>query len=909
MAKDKNKEKEKKKAVNQNKEIDKAKEKDKKEIQDIIKKNIFTYFNAIFLLIAILLIITGSYRSLTFLPVIIANIIIGIVQQIRAKKTLDKLTLLHSAKYHILRSGKEMQVMSDELKREDIIFLEGGHQIPADAQVIEGQIAVSEAILTGESDEIDKGSGTKLMSGSFVVSGKCRARLTAVGDDSYIEKLNKQAKAIKEHKSEMVADIDRIVKFAGIAIIPIGGFLLYQGMQVNHLSFQESVESMVGAVIGMIPEGLYLLVTIALALSAMRLAQKSVLLHDMRSTESLARVDVLCVDKTGTITSNKMSVEKVIAPKEAGKNQITDYEKQLADYIATSTDNNITAQALKNYFHKGEILDFVDQTGFSSKLKYSELQLENVVYRLGAPDVILPEDIYRASEELLKEELENGRRIIVFAQKEVKKEEPIEIEVEPLKLPEPAAESEKAAPEVLGEASEPETETEKVLAETVDEDVAKVVENKPEQISEDQPTDVIEDEIIKTSENDLIESLENELTNMSEIQPAEGLDKESEEALEKIEETPDVIDIVEVPEEAERFQPLLFISLSNDLRPNVEETFQFLAEQEVRVVVISGDNPRTVSEIASSVSIPNAENYVDASTLKTREDISDAVDQYTVFGRVKPEQKKMIVSALRKKGQKVAMTGDGVNDILAMKEADCSIAMGAGSDAAMQAAQVVLLDSDFSHMEEIIAEGRRDINNITRSATLFLYKNMFSMFLAIFSIVNAFSYPLQPSQVSLVSMFNIGVPAFALSLERNNAKQHGRFLKVTLLKALPASLTSFISIAMLVILGQLFNISDTDVGVASTLLLSMVGFMILIRISSPMNAYRRGVIIACIIGFAYTAIQFHSLFAISSISYPCVLLAVVFAFMQESLMRWLSAFFDWFNRGPKEKEEDDVLEA
>jgi len=726
----------------------------------IIFRNIFTYFNLIFAILATLLILAGSYRNLTFLPVVVANALIGIVQQIRAKRILDKLTLISESVYEVNRDGKTISVPSGKLKYGDIVCLESGCQIPADAEVTDGKISVNESLLTGESDEIEKVPGTELMSGSFVVSGSCCARLTKTGEDSYIAKLSQKAKEIKEKPSEMVGDIDRIVKAFGIAIIPIGVLLMYQGMVTNGQDFSTAVVSMVGAVIGMIPEGLYLLVTVALALSAARLAKKNVLLHDMRSTETLARVDVLCVDKTGTITTNEMRVTKVFLPEGHYDSELEGAKTLLASYIATTQDNNITSRALKEYFPDGQSMDSpeteVDVRPFSSKLKYSEIDTENGVYRFGAPAVILSEEIMKNNDSVISECTSKGERVLVLAE---------------------------------------------------------------------------------------------------EFETGKG------------------------------FEPVVFVSLENGLRQNAKETFQYLESQEVRVMVISGDDPRTVSSIAESVEIKDSGKYVDATTLDTDSKISKAVDEYTVFGRVKPEQKKQIVEALKAKGLRVAMTGDGVNDILAMKEADCSVAMGAGSDAAMQAAQVVLLDSDFSHMKEIIGEGRRDINNLTRSATLFLYKNIFSMLLAIFSIINAFTYPLKPSQISLVSMFNIGIPAFLLAMEANEKKQHGRFLKVTLIKSLPAALTSFFAIAALVVFGKVFSISETDIGVASTILLSFVGFLILWRICRPRNRYRKGVIGLCIVGFIACAWFASDLFAMDYMSRQCVMLAAVFAIAQESLMR------------------------
>lgn len=733
--------------------------------EEIIKKNIFTYFNAIFFALTVLLVIAGSFRDLTFLPVIIANTVIGIVQQLYAKKVLDNLKIVNEARYDVIRDGKETKVSLAALVLGDIVVLQSGQQIPADALVLSGSLAVNESMLTGESDEIEKKKGSELKSGSFVVSGKCLARLTHVGADSYAARLTEKAREVQERPSEMIRGIEFVIKAAGIIIIPLGIIMMYQSMAVNGMSFSDSVISMVGAVIGMIPEGLYLLVTVALALSAARLARQQVLLHDMRSTETLARVDILCVDKTGTITESEMKVTEVFAPAVSGDADTAGAEKVLASYIYTVSDTNDTARALKAYYPKAAPLNATDMTPFSSSVKYSEVVTSDNIYRFGAPEFLLDDSDLAANQDVINSRAGRGQRVLAL-----------------------------------------------------------------------------------------------------------------------------------VKDDGSRFRPILFVSLVNPLRKNAQETFTALVDQGVDVRVISGDNPVTVSKVAQSAGIPMADQYVDASSLDSYEKIVEAVEKYHVFGRVKPDQKKEIVQAFRRKKKKVAMTGDGVNDILAMKEADCSIAMGEGSDAAMQAAQVVLLDSDFSHMKDIINEGRRDINNITRSATLFLYKNLFSLFLAIFTVVNVFTYPLQATQVSLISMFNIGIPAFALALEPNFRKQKGSFLPHIFLSCLPAALTSFFVIASMVVFGQTFDVSSIDVGVASTFLLSIVGFMILIHISRPLNLYRAGVIVFCIAGLIFFAYNFSDLFALGSISRQCVMLFIVFVIATEPIMRYLTKAFEWVRK-------------
>lgn len=752
-----------------------------KTTKEIIKENVFTYFNGIFLLLAVLLIIAGSFNSLTFLPVIILNTVIGIIQQLQSKKVLDKLTLLSISEYEAVRDGKKKNVRADLLVKDDLIFLSAGQQIPADAVVISGSLSVNESLLTGESDEIVKTEGMNLMSGSFIVSGKAVCRLTKVGDESYVSQLTAKAKEIKEKQSEMIRSIEAIVKTAGILIIPIGICLFVQSFVVQGNGFTDSIVSMVGCVIGMIPEGLYLLVTIALAMSAARLAYKKVLLHDMKSIETLARVDVLCVDKTGTITDNAMNVTDFIFAGENKNNHVDidgNYEASNFDadqksiindfqsYIVTVPDQNQTAEALKQYFSESKVekLDVTEVNPFDSKKKYSEVKTADHTYHFGAPEFLLSDEEKTAFEEEIDALLSEGKRVLAF----------------------------------------------------------------------------VEDD-----------------------------------------------------------KALFLIALTNHIRESAYDTFTFFKKQNVGIKVISGDNPVTVSNVALTAGIDGAEKYIDLSTLKTKDELNQAVLKYNVFGRVRPEQKKDIIKALKKQGRKVAMTGDGVNDILAMKEADCSIAMGSGCEAAANAAQVVLLDSDFSHMKDIVAEGRRDINNITRSATLFLYKNFFSLFLAIFSIITIISYPLKPSQVTMISFFNIGVPAFFLAFEDNFKKQQGSFTKNVIRSSMPAAITSFLSIAALVVFGQVFKIPQAEIGVASTFLLAIVGFMILFQISTPMNRYRWTIFLGCIAGMIFGALVLPGLFAIHGVSMRCFMLFTIFAISEYSIMEWLTKLFSWSPRRKK----------
>ena len=731
----------------------------------IFAKNIFTYFNFIFATIAILLIFAGVIRNLTFLPIVIANILIGIIQQIRSKIVLDKLSLLDKSEYYVIRDGVEVKVNSDELVLGDLIKLSSGKQVPADGIVVNGVVLVNESLLTGEADEIEKKCNDELKSGSFIISGEAFVKLIRVGVDSYSAKLMEKAKEMKEQESEMVLSINRIVKFFGIIIIPIGALLFSQAYFINHVSYSESITSTVGAIIGMIPEGMYLLTTVALALSAMRLAKQEVLLHDMRSIETLARVDVLCVDKTGTITESEMTLDNVVFANGINENDYKVIENLFSRYVNTITDNNITMNVLKKKYENGENFRYLKMENFNSKIKYSLIQTNDAIYKFGAPDVLLDKNIYDVNKDIIDSYINDGKRVLVFVRE----------------------------------------------------------------------------------------------VNSANV-------------------------------------PLLFVVLVNNIRENAYDIFKYFDEQGVEVKVISGDNPITVSRVAIRAGIKNAEKYIDMNIIDSDSQIDDIVTKYTVFGRVKPEQKKQIISSLRSKKLKVAMTGDGVNDILAMKEADCSIAMGSGSDAARESAKVVLMDSDFAHMKNIVSEGRRDINNITRSATLFLYKNIFSILLSIFSIISVFVYPLSPSQVSLVSAFNIGIPAFLLALEPNEKKQKTRFIKTTILRALPSAITTFIAIVALMKFAELFNLPTEDIGTACTYLLLVGGYIILYRIIRPMNLYRFGVMVVSIVGVVLSVRLFHTLFDITKVSIQSTGLCVLFAIAQASVIRWISLIVDKVDR-------------
>ena len=756
-----------------------------KTVAQIIRSNVVTYYNLIFLIITILLIVVGSFRDLTFLPIIIANMLIGIIQELRSKKILDDLTILNTPKITVRRNGSDQEVLADELVQDDVITLSAGGQIPADALVLYGNITVNEALITGEADEIVKKEGDFLFSGSFVISGECMAKLEKVGKDSYISGLMLQATQTKEgEQSEMIRALNRLVQTVGVIILPIGAILFLQQYFFSGATMKDSVTGMVAAILGMIPEGLYLLASVAMVVSVMRLGKQKVLIHDMKCIETLARVNVLCVDKTGTITVPEMEVAQFILAKDQSlaakekeqeadqqseyRNQTAEEEKHkvaktISDCVRALPCDNATMEALQHYFTEPMENSAEKIVTFSSATKYSGVVLAGKAYVVGAPEFVLRQD-YAAVQGTIEVFLEKGYRVLVFAE----------------------------------------------------------------------------------YEGDL-----------------------------------------DGKELTEKASPIAFILLNNAIREGAMDTFRYFSKRGVEVKVISGDNPITVSEIAKKAGIRHAEKQVDAVTLKTVDAVRKAAKKYTVFGRVTPEQKRLLVQTLKEQGKTVAMTGDGVNDILALKDADCSIAMASGSEAASQVAQLVLLDNDFNKMPAVVMEGRRVVNNIGRTASLYLVKNIFSMLLAVFSMLFLIDYPLEPSQVSLISVFTIGIPSFFLALEQNRNQIHGHFLTNVLIQALPAGITDFIVVSGLVIFCREFGVEKECVSTSCTILIAVVGFMILYHIAKPMTTPHAILIAAMVIGWLFCMLFFSELFAITTITGKCAMLMIVFAVITEPVFRYL----------------------
>lgn len=749
-----------------------------KSIKEIITSNVFTYFNLIFAVIAVLLIFVGAFRDLTFLPVILCNTMVGIIQEIRSKKVLDKLNVLNAPKAHVIRNGKKQQIPAQNLVLDDVVSFSAGNQICADATVLTGEVQVNESLLTGESDEITKKVGDSLMSGSFIVSGTCCARLEQVGADSYISKLTLEAKATKKgEQSEMIRSLNRLVQIVGFLIIPIGIILFAQQYLLGSNSIASSVRGMVAAVIGMIPEGLYLLASVALVVSVIRLAGEKVLVHDMKCIETLARVNVLCVDKTGTITENTMKVANVIPLPSYSAETMEPLSILLGDFAHSMSKDNITMAAMQEYFTEHSEKKASSVVNFSSAFKYSAAVFQNTSYVLGAPEFVLRED-YNKYKDTIESYGKEGFRVLLFGTYDG--------------IPNGKALTEKVIPYGL-------------------------------------------------------------------------------------------------------------VLLANPIRKEAWETFQYFADQDVDIKVISGDNPITVSKVAAQAGIKNAESYIDASQLHTQKDIDNAVLNYTVFGRVTPKQKRQFVRSLKQAGKTVAMTGDGVNDVLALKDADCSIAMASGSDAAAHAAQLVLLESDFSCMPSVVLEGRRVVNNVQRSASLFLVKNIFSFLLAMFSMAFMMHYPLGPSQISMIGMFTIGIPAFLLALEPNKSMIKGHFLTNVLLKALPAGLTDVLIVGFLTVFGMAFGLTAEEISTAATILLAIVGLMILFKVSKPMNVFRWTIFIGMFVGLFICIFIFKGLFGIGDITPKCRLVLIIFTIATEPILRYISHATIWIEKTWKRK--------
>ena len=738
----------------------------------IIKENVLTFFNLIFLVLALCLCLVGSFKNLMFLLVAAANTVVGSFQEIRAKRAVDKLTLVAAGTAKAIRSGQRISVRTDQLVRDDIVEFAAGDQICADAVVRDGQLQVNESLLTGEADAILKNPGDTLKSGSFVISGRARVQLTHVGSESYAAKLAAEARRnVRSTKSEMMLSLTKLITVVGIALIPLGIILflrhflsVFQG-----LPLRDSVESTVSALIGMIPEGLYLLTSVAIAASCLKLSRKRVLVQDMNCIETLAHVDVLCVDKTGTITEPTMEVTDVY-PLNSERFSYDDIEKILAAFYHGEEPDNETARAMGQQFAGETTWRAVKRMAFSSSTKWSGADFgENGRYVVGAPEFIMG-DRYDSIRSEAEPWSERGCRVLLLA-------------------------------------------------------------------------------AYDTAFDD-------------------------------------------GPLQSAHVAPIALVFLSNLLRSDAQETFRYFASQGVSVRVISGDNPITVAQIAARAGIENADRYVDATTLSTEQDFEEAVKYYTVFGRVTPEQKRYLVRAFQKQGHTVAMTGDGVNDVLALKDANCGIAMASGSQAASQVAQIVLLNSQFSAMPAIVAEGRRVINNIQRAASLFLVKNIFSFALTLLLLFIDMPYPLLPIQLSLISTFTIGIPSFFLALEPNYARVEGKFMRNVIRRAMPGGLTNLTIVLLAGFFTSTFGLSNEQLNTICVWVMSAVGLVTLYHVSVPFTRLRLAVLAAMTAAMLFCLLVIPAFFDLPALNASSALILVTLLLACPTVMRFFRMIFD-----------------
>lgn len=695
-----------------------------KTVKDIVKSNVFTFFNFIFAVLFGLILITGQIKHTLFMFIIIANTLIGIIQEIKAKRTIDKLSLLSAPTATVIRNGEERVIPTEEVVEGELVKITAGEQIYADGKVVDGAAEANESLLSGESDDIKKNVGDRLLSGSFLTSGSVLCIIDKVGDSCYASQIAAEAKKYKKVRSEIVTSFNKLVKIIAFAIIPLGILLFLKQWLVLDINISDSIQKTAGSLIGMIPEGLYLLTSIALAMSVVILGRKKTLVQEMYAIESLARVDVICVDKTGTVTSGEMSV--------SGTEQVSNQKANTAEIIRNllyaSEAENTTSRALAEYFGKECTMNLKKEIPFSSAKKWSGCIFEEGNFILGAPDILLrdkfPEISVRANELSAK-----GYRVLLLAE--------------------------------------------------------------AEKLSEDGAENII---------------------------------------------------------------PLSIIKIEDKLRENVEKTFAFFRDNGVEVKIISGDNPLTVSNIAKRAGIENAENYIDISDFSD-EETAAAAEKYTVFGRVRPHQKKILIQALKSEGKTPAMVGDGVNDVLALREASCSIAMAQGSEAAKRVSNLILMNSDFDSMPQIIYEGRRVINNITRSSSLFIVKTIFSILLSFSLLFLPFAFPYEPIQLTLVSSMTIGIPSFILALEPDKSIIKGKFIENTIIKALPSAIADFFSVIMILLIASVAGIENhAEISTATIMMLGLIGFITVFRACVPFTKIRKAMFGGIIGLFALTVL-------------------------------------------------------
>ncbi|HAP4779815.1 TPA: cation-translocating P-type ATPase [Enterococcus faecalis] len=705
-----------------------------KSTKDIIFDNVMTLFNFLNFAIAVCLLFVGAYSNLAFLAIIIVNMSIGIFQEIHARNLVQKLSIVAKENVHVVRNGVQQEIDTKELVMEDIVIISAGEQVPSDMEVIDGKVEANEALLTGESDLIEKEIGDTLLSGSFIVSGQAYARVIHVGAENYAVKITQEAKVHKPIQSELVNSIRKVSKFTSWVIIPLGIILFVEAFWLRDAGIKTSVVASAAALLGMLPKGLVLLISIALTTGVIKLAKKRILVQDMYSIETLAHVDTLCLDKTGTITEGKMKVQKAIILHDKYEEL---FPQIIGSYLSESTDNNITMQAIRDHYEVSNRFGAKEVLAFSSERKWGAIEFPEIgtVY-LGAPERLvddsrLPEAVFTAQE--------NGYRVLMLA------------------------------------------------------------------IAEQQP-----------------------------------------------------LNETKMP----YLEPLAILEIDDPIRQNAKETLAYLKEEGIDLKVISGDNPVTVSNIARRAGLPGYESYIDLSTKTTEAEVREAVQQYTVFGRVSPQQKRTIVRELKDTEHVVAMTGDGVNDVLALREADCSIAMAEGDGATRQISNLVLLDSDFTTLPDVLFEGRRVVNNVTRVSSVFFIKTIYSFILSIICALTAIAFPFIPIQVTLIDLAIEGYPAFFLSFEGDKRKVVGKFLPTALKNASVNALLVVANIIAVYLIGQNQGFSSLDTTTLMYYLLVGISCMAVVRACLPLNPLRIFLVFSTIIGIYVVAMLFHNILEI-----------------------------------------------
>ena len=705
-----------------------------KSTKDIIFDNVMTLFNFLNFAIAVCLLFVGAYSNLAFLAIIIVNMSIGIFQEIHARNLVQKLSIVAKENVHVVRNGVQQEIDTKELVMEDIVVISAGEQVPSDMEVIDGKVEANEALLTGESDLIEKEIGDTLLSGSFIVSGQAYARVIHVGAENYAVKITQEAKVHKPIQSELVNSIRKVSKFTSWVIIPLGIILFVEAFWLRDAGIKTSVVASAAALLGMLPKGLVLLISIALTTGVIKLAKKRILVQDMYSIETLAHVDTLCLDKTGTITEGKMKVQKAIILHDKYEEL---FPQIIGSYLSESTDNNITMQAIRDHYEVSNRFGAKEVLAFSSERKWGAIEFPEIgtVY-LGAPERLvddsrLPEAVFTAQE--------NGYRVLMLA------------------------------------------------------------------IAEQQP-----------------------------------------------------LNETKMP----YLEPLAILEIDDPIRQNAKETLAYLKKEGIDLKVISGDNPVTVSNIARRAGLPGYESYIDLSTKTTEAEVREAVQQYTVFGRVSPQQKRTIVRELKDTEHVVAMTGDGVNDVLALREADCSIAMAEGDGATRQISNLVLLDSDFTTLPDVLFEGRRVVNNVTRVSSVFFIKTIYSFILSIICALTAIAFPFIPIQVTLIDLAIEGYPAFFLSFEGDKRKVVGKFLPTALKNASVNALLVVANIIAVYLIGQNQGFSSLDTTTLMYYLLVGISCMAVVRACLPLNPLRIFLVFSTIIGIYVAAMLFHNILEI-----------------------------------------------